>query len=91
MQCHKVVFACNGRDVVFAIDVVVADSRSADAPTITPDQYARYRDLELSHGGVVPLTPEEFEALVAEDPGRVAALASFPGSNLYPLLRWGFG
>jgi hypothetical protein len=88
MKRRKVRFGCDGRDEVFAIDVVVSDLPSADAPRLDRGQYARYLGLETSHGGAVPLTPEEFDALRAGDPARVAALASSPGSNLFPLLSW---
>jgi hypothetical protein len=87
MKKRKVRFGCDGRDVVFAIDVVVADRPGGgDAPRLSREQHARYRELEASHAGAVPLTPEEFDALLAGDPERVAALASSPGSNLLPLL-----
>jgi hypothetical protein len=89
MKRRKVRFGCDGRDVVFAIDVVVADGPGdGDAPRLSREQHARYRELEASHAGAVPLTPEEFDALLAGDPERVAALASSQGSNLHPLLRW---
>jgi hypothetical protein len=86
MKSRNLRFGCDGRDAVFAIDVVVSDLPSGDAPRLSRGQYARYLELESRHDGAVPLTPEEFDALQAGDPGRVAALASEPGSNLFPLL-----
>jgi hypothetical protein len=92
MKSRKVRFGCDGRDVVFTIDVVVSDlPGGGDAPRLSREQHARYRELESCHAGAVPLTPEEFDALQAGDPGRVATLASEPGSNLHPLLCWAQG
>ncbi|MFO0845246.1 MAG: hypothetical protein U0797_23165 [Gemmataceae bacterium] len=92
LKKDRVWFGCEGHDEVFGIDVVVADRpRRGDAPRLSQEQYARYLELEASHAGTVPLTPEEFDALEAGDPERVAALASEPGSNLNPLLRWAQG
>jgi hypothetical protein len=88
MKRRQVRFGCAGRGEVFAIDVVVSDEPCGDAPRLDRWQYARYLEQEASHGGAVPLTPEEFDALQSADPGRVAVLASDPGSNLFPLLCW---
>jgi hypothetical protein len=89
MKKRRVQFGCGGHDSVFSVPVVVTGSpRGGDTPEISPEQHARYRDLERSNGGAVPLTEDEFDALEAGDAGRLAALASSPGSTLHPLLSW---
>ena len=87
MKSRRVRFGCEGRDEVFAIEVnVVGRPGLGDAPCLSREQHNRYRELESAHGGVVPLSPEEYDALEEGDPGRLAELASSPESNLRPLL-----
>jgi hypothetical protein len=70
------------------LDLRVVQRLTGAGAEITPDQLARFRELEAGHGGVVPLTAEEYDALRDGKPERMIELARDPASNLHPLFCW---
>ncbi len=75
---------------VLGLEVVVVGRLTGGAGfEITPPQDAALRAIESANGGDLPTSQEEFQALTDGDTARLLALATSPGSSLYPLFCWG--
>jgi hypothetical protein len=70
------------------LDLRVVQRLTGAGAEITPDQLARFREIEAGHGGTVPLSAEEYEALLDAKTARLIELARDPTSNLHPLFCW---
>jgi hypothetical protein len=67
---------------------VVPRLTGQSAIEITEDQEERIQEIEGRNGQTVPITEEEFAALVRGDVDELLRLARNPSSNLHHLFCW---
>jgi hypothetical protein len=67
---------------------VVGRRTGGPALEITVEDAAGYDVIAQANAGRVPITDEEYQALLGGDDERLLTLAARPGSNLRPLFFW---
>src|SRR5262245_52574948 len=92
MRKGRIRFTCPERPGVLELAVRVVERRAGGAGIeitrleVTREGEARLRSIEASNGGTVPITAEEFDALLGGESERLTALARSETSNLNPFL-----
>jgi hypothetical protein len=80
--------APDGRTLELPVHVVVTRGGTAPGLEVTEGDCAALEQVERDNGGVIPLTPEEWRALVSGDTNALLALAASGASNLHRLFPW---
>jgi hypothetical protein len=80
--------APDGKTLEVPFDVVVKRGGTAPGLEVSEDDCAALERVEWDNGGAIPLTPEEWRALVDGDTDTLLALAASEASNLHRLFSW---
>lgn len=83
---RHVVFARAEDTAALIVELYLVGRLSGSGREITQRGDAIFRAIEARHGGVVPLSQQEFDALADDRAEEVLELARRPESGLHPLL-----